>query len=56
MTDYEDMPVDDDGCDSAQWGGRLITSMKPLSRLPWEEEEMEKKRDGNGGKVRLGRK
>ena len=47
MTDYEDMPVDDDGCDSAQWGARLITSMKPLRRLPWEEE---KKREGKGGK------
>ena len=41
-------------------GGRLITSMEPLSQLPWEEEEeeedekkeMEKKREGKGGKWR----
>ena len=36
-------------------GGRLITSMKPLSQLPWEEDEkkeMEKKREGKGGKWR----
>ena len=30
-------------------GGRLITSMKPLRRLPWEEE---KKREGKGEKWR----
>ena len=41
-------------------GVRLITSMEPLSQLPWDEEEeeedekkeMEKKREGKGGKWR----
>ena len=33
-------------------GGRLITSMKPLRRLPWEEE---KKREGKGEKWRKSR-
>ena len=51
MTDYEDMPVDDDRCDSARWGGRLITSMKPLRRLPRRGGGDEGEKRGQGRKM-----